>query len=78
MVKTNLDENEVYWLDKNSVIAIHLSNKPTGQRDSSGRLKDNIKNEGWFLFKGSGVGKMRPIRKLTERQAIAMINRKLT
>lgn len=72
----NLDENDVYWLDKNTVVSIHLSNNQTGKRDRAGRLMDNIKNEGWYLFKGAGVGKMRPVRKLTKKQALDMVNKK--
>lgn len=71
---TKLSEHEVYWINKRTVISIHLSNNQTGARDSQGHLKDNIKNEGWFLFKGEGVGRMKPVRKLSERQALNIIN----
>ena len=67
-----LDENNVYWLNNNEAIMIHLSNKPTGLRNQEGHLLDNIKNEGWFLYKGE-PGKMKPITKLTKLEAIKKI-----
>ena len=68
-----LDENKIYRLTSTKVIAIHFSNIPTGARDSHGRRKDNIKNEGWYLFEGP-MGKMKPIKKLTKTLAIKLIN----
>ncbi|HUS50060.1 MAG TPA: hypothetical protein VMZ91_07835 [Candidatus Paceibacterota bacterium] len=68
-----LDENKIYRLTSTKVVAIHFSNKPTGKRDSSGRLKDNIKNEGWYLFSGY-AGNMKAIKKLTIPFAIKLIN----
>jgi len=66
--KDTLDENSVYWTGKNEAVMIHLSNKYTGKRDSQGRLVDNIKNEGWYLFKGA-PGKMKPTKKLSVKDA---------
>jgi len=63
-MKDEINENDVYWLSEDSAIMIHLSNKPTRERDCEGRLKDNIVNEGWFLFKGT-PGNMKPIKKLS-------------
>ncbi len=64
-----LDKNEVYWIDGNTAIMTHLSNNPTGLRNREGHLLDNIKDEGWHLFKGE-PGKMKPVRKLSEREAL--------
>jgi hypothetical protein len=68
-----LNENDVYWIAEDKAIMIHLSNNPTGQRNQEGQLIDNIKNEGWFLYKGK-PGQMKPITKLGEFEAIKIIN----
>ena len=87
MIKS-LDENTVYWLGGGSkylsdedatfeAVMIHLSNNPTGERDSAGRVKDNIKNEGWYLFRGK-IGRMKPVKKLSDAEAIKLINKKMS
>jgi len=68
-----LDENNVYSLGDGRAVMTHLSNRPTGARNSCGQLKDNIQNEGWHIFEGE-PGKMIPTKKLREEQALRLIN----
>ena len=67
-----LDENEVYWIDKNTAVMIHLANEPTGLRNHEGHLIDNIVDKGWYVFKGE-PGKMIPTSKLSEYEAREMV-----
>ena len=69
-----LDTNDVYQIDERTAIMTHLSNNPTGARDGSGRMLDNIQDEGWYLFKGE-MGRMKPVKKLSEREALKIINK---
>ncbi len=34
----DLNENDIYWIKKDELISIHLSNKPTGKRNREGHL----------------------------------------
>jgi len=64
-----LDINKLYWIGKDEVIAENLIG-------GTGGTVDTVRSDGWWIFKGP-VGKMKPIRKLTERQAITIIQNKI-